>query len=67
MTTRNEAGIYIQVAGMGASVGLSFDEGLVLTVYAQGSVILAGAVSGSVSFDPFDWAFSPQKAHGYSG
>ena len=42
-----ELGVYAQVSSFTFSVGLNNDEGLVVSVGAQGSVVAAGAVTGS--------------------
>lgn len=50
-----EGGIYVQVAGIGVSIGLNNGEGLSVALFAQGSIGVAGVASIGFTFNPFDW------------
>jgi Ca2+-binding RTX toxin-like protein len=47
-------GLYVQVAGLGISVGWNSAEGLIIAPFAQGAVVVAGIASAGVSIDPRD-------------
>lgn len=56
MTTEpKELGAYVQVAGIGVSVGINNLEGLSISIFAQGSQVVAGSAYAGFTFDPRDW------------